>query len=141
MAGGIERLARPDHAGPPAFLAGHRVRFGAELVPGQRMADQHRVGALGIQRAIGLVGDADGGEIDAALQLQRRIRPDDEAVARQRAAFRAHRAGRRVVGSFRIRGVGHDPLHPLPLRNKSADCYGPAALSVNVFFDFGYAAD
>ena len=41
---GVERPAGADHQLPPAVLAGDRMRLGGELVAGQRMADQDRVG-------------------------------------------------------------------------------------------------
>ena len=52
------------------------------LVAGQRMADQHRVAALGIERAIGLVTDLEWSELDAGIERQRLIHAeaDDERV-------------------------------------------------------------
>jgi hypothetical protein len=60
---GIERLARADHVVPPADIA--RIAFG---LPGDMMrgiegvTDQHRIGAIGIGRAVGLVHDVIGGQ-------------------------------------------------------------------------------
>ena len=54
---GVDRPAGADHGLPPARLAGDRMDVGDVLVAGQRVADQHRVAALGIERAVGLVGD------------------------------------------------------------------------------------
>ncbi len=70
---GIERAARADHRLPPAWLAGHRMHIGDVLVAGQRMADQDGVGAVGVEFAIGLVGDLERGEIDAAIERQRLV--------------------------------------------------------------------
>ena len=53
----IDGLAGPDHYFPPAGLAGQRMGIGDMLVPGQRMADQNGIGFVGIERAIGLIGD------------------------------------------------------------------------------------
>ena len=69
-------LAGPDQRRPPAGLAGDRVRVGDVLVAGQRMADQDRVAALGVERAIGLVGDRERAEIDAAIEPQRLLAPE-----------------------------------------------------------------
>ena len=73
IAVGIERAAGTDHGFPPARLAGHRMDVGDMLIAGQRMADQDGVGALGIELAIGLIGDLERREIDAAIELQRLV--------------------------------------------------------------------
>ena len=70
---GVERTAGTDHGFPPAGLAGHRMHVGDMLIAGQRMADQNGVGAVGIEFAIGLVGDLERREIDAAIELQRLV--------------------------------------------------------------------
>ena len=70
---GIDRQSRADHDVPPALLAGQRVNVGDMLVERQRMADQHGVGLVGVQLAIGLVGDLERREADAAIELERRI--------------------------------------------------------------------
>ena len=57
IAVGVDRLAGADHGLPPAGLAGDRMDVGDMLVAGQRVADQHRVGRVGVERAVGLVGD------------------------------------------------------------------------------------
>ena len=44
------------------------------LIAGQRMANQHRIAAIGIERAIGLIGDLQRGKIDAGVQVQRIVR-------------------------------------------------------------------
>ena len=43
------------------------------LVAGQRVADQHRIGAIGIERAVGLVGDLERAKFDAGVELQRPV--------------------------------------------------------------------
>ena len=43
------------------------------LIAGQRMADQNGVGAVRIEFAIGLVGDLERRQIDAAIELQRLV--------------------------------------------------------------------
>ena len=49
------------------------MHIGDVLIAGQRMADQDGVGAIGIEFAIGLVGDLERREIDAAIELQRLV--------------------------------------------------------------------
>jgi len=43
------------------------------LVAGQRMEYQNGVGAVGVEFAIGLVGDLEWRQIDAAIELQRLV--------------------------------------------------------------------
>jgi hypothetical protein len=54
-----------------------------ELVAGQRMADQDGVAALGVEPAVGLVGDRHRAELGAAVQLQRGRGRELGALARQ----------------------------------------------------------
>ena len=61
-------LPGADHARPPAGLAGDRMGAGDMLVAGQRMADQDRVAAVGVQRAIGFIGDVDRRQRAAAVE-------------------------------------------------------------------------
>ena len=70
IAVGVDRLAGPDHRLPPAGLAGHRMDVGDMLVAGERVADQDRVAALGIERAVGLIGDLERRQIDAGVEAQ-----------------------------------------------------------------------
>ena len=70
---GIQRTAGTDQGLPPAGLAGHRMHVGDMLVAGQRMTDQDGVGALGVELAIGLIGDLERREIDAAIEPQRLV--------------------------------------------------------------------
>ncbi len=46
------------------------------LVAGEGMADQHRIGAVGVERAVGLVGDLERGERDPGIELERLLRPE-----------------------------------------------------------------
>ncbi|MGY3470869.1 hypothetical protein ACVW0I_007740 [Bradyrhizobium sp. LM6.11] len=46
------------------------------LVAGQRMAEQNSVGAIGIEHAIGLIGDLERAEIDTAIEPQRLLRAE-----------------------------------------------------------------
>ena len=61
---------------------------GDVLVAGQRVADQDGVRLVGVQRAVGLVGDAVGAELDAAVEPQRPLDAQDRVAALgQRLAF------------------------------------------------------
>ena len=66
------------------------------LVAGKRMADQHGIGALGIERAVGLVGDLEWREFDAGIELERLVGPevDDKRIVRM---VRLARRGRRFT--------------------------------------------
>jgi hypothetical protein len=50
---------------------------GDMLVASERMADQHRIAAVGIGRAICLVGDLEGAEIDTGIEPERLLFPKD----------------------------------------------------------------
>ena len=76
---GVEQLARPGENVPPAGLAGDRMRLGNILIAGQRMADQDRVRAIGIELAVGLVCDRIGREALAGIE-RKRLR-DGQAIA------------------------------------------------------------
>ena len=49
------------------------MHIGDMLIEGQRVANQYGVGAIGVQFAIGLIGDLERREIDAAIELQRLV--------------------------------------------------------------------
>lgn len=67
---GVDRLARPDHVVPPADLAlGMHARHVVRGV--ERVADEHGVGALGIERAVGLDHQVVADELRAVAQRQR----------------------------------------------------------------------
>src|SRR5262249_2683079 len=51
------------------------VMVGDMLVSGEGVADQHRVAAVGIERAVGLVGDLEGVEFDPRIETERLVRP------------------------------------------------------------------
>ena len=54
----VERLARADHVVPPPDVVGGVGVVAGDVMRGvQRMADQHRIRALGIERAVRLVGE------------------------------------------------------------------------------------
>src|SRR3546814_8239143 len=71
------------------------------LVAGQRMADQDRVGALGIQSAVGLVGEGEGAEGDAAVERQRHVAAELHGQAALRLRIVRRRPG----------GAGSGPVH------------------------------
>ena len=72
------------------------------LVAGQRVADQHRVAALGVERAVGLVGDLPGRKIDAGVEPQRLVRAKAHDQRMRLVRFA------RAVGEIeRGAGVGH----------------------------------
>ena len=73
---GIERTAGTDHDFPPAGLAGQRMRIGDVLVEGQRVADQDGVGTIRVELAIGLIGDLERRQIDAAIEPQGLVRAE-----------------------------------------------------------------
>ena len=75
VAVGIEHLAGADHRAPPAGLAGNRVRLGDELVAGQRVTDQDDVRPVGVQPAIGLVGQRKGASSAPESSRSGRLRP------------------------------------------------------------------
>ena len=52
------------------------MHIGDVLIAGQRMADQNGVGTVGVEFAIGLVGDLERGEIDTAIEPQRLVRAE-----------------------------------------------------------------
>jgi len=80
VAAGVQRLAGTDHHVPPAVLAGDRVALGDILVAGQGMADQHGIGALGVQRAVGAVGDRHPPQPRAAIQRRAVLEGDARGV-------------------------------------------------------------
>src|SRR5271166_4047752 len=53
----IDRTAGADDRLPPARLVGDRVRLRDILVPGQRMANEYRVGTVRVQGAVGTISD------------------------------------------------------------------------------------
>ena len=96
---GVERSPGAHHGLPPARLAGDRMNIGDMLIAGQRMQDQNRVGALRIEFAIGIVGDLERRQIDAAVELQRLLRAErrqqrTRIIRLMRAILRMNRRAR-----------------------------------------------
>ena len=68
---GVDRLARANHVVPPALALGLAFVRARHMVRGvQGMANQHRVGALGIQLAISFIGQGVIAHAGPALQRQ-----------------------------------------------------------------------
>jgi hypothetical protein len=55
--------------------------LGHELIAGQGMADQDRVGLVRVERAIGLIGQGEGAEAGTGIQGERPVRREAERVA------------------------------------------------------------
>jgi len=62
---GVDGKPRADHERPPAGLAGKGMEARSILVERQGMADQHCIRPVGIERAVGLIGDGKGAQADA----------------------------------------------------------------------------
>ena len=73
---GVDRPAGTDHGLPPSRLLRDRMQIGNVLIPGEGMADQHRIAALGIECAVGLVGDLERREVDAGIEPERTVLPE-----------------------------------------------------------------
>ena len=72
---GVHRLARTDHAVPPAFGLGLPRVNARHMVRGvERVADQHRIALVGVERAIGLKRQVVLADGRTALQRKRRIK-------------------------------------------------------------------
>jgi hypothetical protein len=92
-AAGVERFAGADQVVPPAGvlrLVGVRAR--CMVMAGQCGAHQHRVGACGVQLAVGFVHQVETRQNRAALEHQRRIE-----ACRHRADDADAAAGKRCV--------------------------------------------
>ena len=109
---GVDWPARADHGLPPAGLAGDGMGVEHMLIAGERMADQHGVGALGIERAVGLVGDLEGAKVNAGIEPQRLV--GAEAHDRRMRLIRLARA---VGSNQRGSHVNHTLQQPCPCRD------------------------
>jgi hypothetical protein len=69
---GVERLAGADQVVPPADIGFFLFVKASHMMRGvERVAHQHRVGLRRVQRAVGLVGDLECGQLGAAAQAKR----------------------------------------------------------------------
>ncbi len=102
---GVEGFSRADQRRPPAGLAGQRMNVGDMLVAGQRMAEQDRVGLVGVQLAIGLVGDGEGLKRRAGTHGERlrSVEHGDLAVRLRGFGQAGVGFGRRVVQGAAVR--------------------------------------
>ena len=107
-----------------------------ELVAGQRVAEEDRVGARGIQGAVGLIGQREGPERGAAVELERGLAAELDAQAGtpivRRGCALEHRDHR-----------SPDPARLLPVARRSAGGIVERGSDscdldpkVNVLFDF-----
>ena len=85
---GVERLARAHHVVPPADVVLVALVVAGDVMRRvQRMADEHRVAAVGIQRAVGLVRELERIERAPAGERQRLV---------ETGVLRLHGADRRA---------------------------------------------
>src|SRR5262245_47441037 len=70
---GIDRPAWPDHRLPPARFPRDRMHARDMLVSSERMANQHRVGTLRVERSVGLVGNLEWREVYAGVEPERLV--------------------------------------------------------------------
>ena len=111
---GIDRLAGTDHQRPPAGLAGHRIGAGNMLVAGQRVANQDGVGMVGVEFAIGLVGNLPGRDRRAGVEGKRRVRAETHDEARRIVGLAAAQARLRIgLGKGRVQHCRFN-IRPLP---------------------------
>ena len=80
------------------------MHVGDVLVAGERVADQDGVRALGIELAVGLIGDLKRRKIDAGIEPQRLVA--SEPHERRLRVLRLARAARKI--NYRTdTGIGH----------------------------------
>ncbi len=118
---GVDRPAGADHGFPPARLTGDGMGVGDMLVAGESVADQDRVGAFGIERTVGLIGDLERRKIDAGVEPQRLV--GAEAHDRRMRLIRLARA---IGSNKRGSDVNHTPQRPFA--RSLPDLIAPAAL-------------
>jgi hypothetical protein len=63
------------------------MHIGDMLIAGQRMADQNGIGAVGVEFAVGLVGNLEWGEIDASIQRQWLVRAEQRHLRTRMVRF------------------------------------------------------
>ena len=137
---GVDRLAGADHGLPPAGLLRDRMHVGDVLVAGERVADQHRIAALGVERAVGLIGDLEGARSTPASSLSGLSGPKRTTGECGWSASRARSAGSSVA-SDRPRpwspALAQTPPLLGPHLGRRIGLVKPSPdLTVNVFFDF-----
>ena len=83
---GVEGLAGPDAVVPPAGLGGVAVVIAGGMgAAAERVADQDGIGAVGVEPAIGFVGQRDRAQRRAALQTEGLIFGKGEGLGRDAA--------------------------------------------------------
>ena len=115
---GVDRPAGPHHRVPPARLAGHRVNVGNVLIARERMADQNRVRTVGIERAVGLIGNLERRQIKACIKPQRRrdTKPHERGMRVLGLARGRSELGYRAYTDVHIRVGHHRPCRSLDAR-------------------------
>ena len=162
IAVGVDRLAGADQHLPPAGLAGDGMGLGHEMVAGQGVADHDGVRAVGVQRAVGLVGDLEAADLDPAVQPHRPVDGQPHAPAGLDPVGGVIRNLPLRLRSGLLRGwvrghldsclrallaFGLQPPEPLAGHPRAswggtgAYSYEAGLRSVNVFFDFPAHAD
>ena len=97
---GVERLARADQVVPPAAAVGVAVVAGGVRVAGQRVADEDGVGAVGVERAVRLVGDLHRSQRRAGVEHERvGSSESDDPLVSTRPTERSALAGTAVTCS------------------------------------------
>ena len=71
------------------------------LVAGERVAYQDGVAALGVERAVGLVGDLERGQLDAGVELERLVGAELHHQRTRLVGF-ARAVGRIAVGCIAV---------------------------------------
>ena len=104
---GVERLAGADHVVPPADVLGIVGVIARHVMRRvERMAHEHRVGGVGVQRPVGLVCDVVARQPLPAGELQRLCEGRDARLhlADRAAALLVGAGGGRAAGGGRKRG-------------------------------------